>query len=460
MVSLRERKSRPSYAAIHAALDGLSDEDDRASASGNAGQQAAGSGDEAQGAGPSTQAKRKRPTADASSDIDMREGNPDARSASGSVVGSDDAASLSSGDSSEFAPSEASGKPKRGRAAGKGKRAAGAIGAASAAPSDSEVASEDLTDEDIGDDGDVEMEDDVADDDLVHVTTPPRKPTKSTHSRPPLAARTSTGTPGRAGTPLGTPGPRAVVASGTAVVRENNINDMPVEYRTLLKTSTQEMVKVVAAPVLPPPARIAMAHAAQASSGDKGRTPSGLDSLPYGPRTPYITRLTHPPAPAPGGSRTSEVKVLEGGTELERRERSLYVARGMSWLSPWQAWEGDGWWPEMCNGEDKFAASSEAGPSRPTGWRSREEVRLGLDQVGRATLGDLNIIAERCGLVATALTSMGGSLRVLARRSNTCQLQGTAKDSPLSQSTLAHTDPRPHIPSRCSKPVLSVRLRA
>lgn len=400
MVSLRERKSRPSYAAVHAALDGLSDEDERAPAAGDSEAEVGGSGDSALPAGASKKVKRKRTTADDGPDIDMREGSPGGPAASGSAVDSDDAASLSSGDSSEFAPSEASGKPKRGRPAGKSKAGVRASDDNPAPASDSEVASEDLSDEDIGDDDeDVDMEDDVADDGLVHVTTPPRKAAKVV--RPALVSRGSTSAPGGAGNPsIGTPAGRAI-AGGSGSSRENNINDFPVEYRTLLKTSTQEMAKVVTVQTLPPPARIAIAHAAQAaSSADKGRIPSGLELLPYGPRAPYLTRLTRPPAPEPGGSRISELKVLDGGTEAERRERSVHVARAMSWLSPWQAWEGDGWWPEMGRGALRGAETSspEAGPSRPPGWRSREEVRLGLDHVGRASLGTLDVISERCDL--------------------------------------------------------------
>jgi transcription factor C subunit 6 len=115
----------------------------------------------------------------------------------------------------------------------------------------------------------------------------------------------------------------------------------------------------------------------------------GMEVYPIGPVTPFVTRLTTPPEPGGGG-----VKWVEGESDVrERREarqkRGYAITRTVPGSSPWETWEGEGWWPEM------FNEGFQGGEGRMPGWKLREEVRLGFDDVGRASLDDLQFLSKR-----------------------------------------------------------------
>ncbi|EIW71800.1 hypothetical protein TREMEDRAFT_27087 [Tremella mesenterica DSM 1558] len=71
-------------------------------------------------------------------------------------------------------------------------------------------------------------------------------------------------------------------------------------------------------------------------------------------------------------------------------------------VSPWQSWEGDGYWPEMYTGvrNESYVGKSGQGKKKSNGelrgeWISREDVRLGMDDVGKWKIDELEILDEK-----------------------------------------------------------------
>lgn len=100
--------------------------------------------------------------------------------------------------------------------------------------------------------------------------------------------------------------------------------------------------------------------------------------FPLGPLVPFASSLTTQPNEPGHEGHTCEVAVLvdtDTGDERvqKRRVASRNLAKRFGLLEPWQAWEGEGWWPEM--------AAGGSGPME--GWSWRTDVRLGLEDVGR-----------------------------------------------------------------------------
>jgi hypothetical protein len=191
-------------------------------------------------------------------------------------------------------------------------------------------------------------------------------------------------------------GPR----SAQAAYIQTEANMIPPAYRALIKRYAEELA---------PPIRGSTGPIAK----DFRSRALDYDMLPFGPNTPFITRLRNPPSQRG----VDEVYVVPGKNHDEdwekrkpdRTVRSSDVVRNVTVIEPWQTWQGEGWWPEMATpvGDVGVGPSGQAGPSKTsqkhgkkkkattnaeaarsmsTGrheWKMRDEVRLGLDQVGR-----------------------------------------------------------------------------
>jgi transcription factor C subunit 6 len=161
--------------------------------------------------------------------------------------------------------------------------------------------------------------------------------------------------------------------AGPTVYQKSEINLVPSAYRNLIKLSATTLAKLPAQrPPVPP-------H-------DQRYRSLGSLVFPSGGTVPWVTRL----ASAPDG-RKSEIQFVDDkGDKGKRRETEVKVYKRTTLDIPWEAWKGEGWWPEMYDA----SGTSTPGPSRIKGWRMREEVRLGLDEVGRVGMEALDIISE------------------------------------------------------------------
>lgn len=369
MPSLRERSSRPSYALMAGGLEGLSDED------GSAGPDAEGSS-----------SARKRMV-----------GGP---GSPGSSDGSSD-------------PGPARRMPKttsKGKGKGKGKGKAKAVpaddsGSDFQAGSEEEEDDDDVemdideneaegkegndSDEDEDGDGLVELVDDEDGDDMM------------------TGKKSGPGAWGRGSNTKAWTGPRS---AQTAYI-QTEANLVPPAYRALIKKYAEE---------ISPPVR----GSAGVANKDRTRTLE-YDMLPFGPTTPFISRLRS----RPGGRGVDEVYIVPRGEKDEdwekrkpdRSLRSHEVLKSVTLIEPWQTWQGEGWWPEMAvpaghstadnvpsgskaagpsktsqkHGKGKAADHTPATPPISTGnyeWRMREDVRLGLDHVGRYKYDQMNFL--------------------------------------------------------------------
>ena len=367
MVSLRERKSRPSYASMAEGLANLSDEDEVESRSPNASGSRSKSGSKS-GSGPGS----------------------GSGSDSSSSSGSGDESSVSSGDSSAFDPG-AENEGKRGRLKGKGKAKA-RPGSKIPSPNDDDSSFEDededseeddLMDEDEEDDEPLPMEDEEEGDDIIPVHPTPRSKT--------LAS--------------GTPGPRSirpVRISQTIDANTYSPSDtklLPRAYQDLLKSAARELALEAK------PLRDATALKAH---HDRMRV-VGIEGFSTGPLTPFVTRLrSNPKDHWASGQRSGQEPVWipdENVGEMrqaKRRHRIWEWELAVGVETPWQVWEGEGWWSEMRTGP----ANGVAGPAnrdggkgkgklqKPGGWQLRQQVRIGLDGVGRFGIDQLELLTD------------------------------------------------------------------
>lgn len=127
--------------------------------------------------------------------------------------------------------------------------------------------------------------------------------------------------------------------------------------------------------------------------------------LPFGPTSPFVMHLKKEPE---GREKAEVIKRDGSGSWAERRKRRQKrqgeVVKSVTLVSPWQTWEGEGWYPEMCrkevgsdrsgteNGEASRSSNGMSGgpvngkgkeKAKEHAYLSRDEVRLGLDKVGR-----------------------------------------------------------------------------
>lgn len=192
---------------------------------------------------------------------------------------------------------------------------------------------------------------------------------------------------------------------------QTEANMIPPAYRALIKKYAEELA---------PPIR---GSPSGAITKDNRTRALDFDHLPFGPTTPFITRLRN--SPIRRGA--DEVYVAEPSShdedwekrKRERSDRSAEIVKSVTLIQPWQTWEGEGWWPEMATVAGKGKATPhqtpvesskskvsqkhgkgkgvDQGERKPisTGrfeWRMRDEVRLGLDHVGRYKLDQMDFL--------------------------------------------------------------------
>jgi transcription factor C subunit 6 len=154
---------------------------------------------------------------------------------------------------------------------------------------------------------------------------------------------------------------------------QSEVNLIPPAYRQLIKESAGTLAKLP----ISRPSPVASDHKYRSLRSEV---------FPAGASTPWITRLTKEPR----GRKTALKVENDGGDKGKRRQQEFIVNRRITLETPWQAWQGEGWWPEMHD----TTGQSAPGQSTLRGWRMREEVRIGLDQVARAKMEELEIISE------------------------------------------------------------------
>jgi transcription factor C subunit 6 len=183
-----------------------------------------------------------------------------------------------------------------------------------------------------------------------------------------------------------TPAPsRALAAprkSGASAFVHNDATMLSAPYRNLIKQSAARLTE---------PKRGVFDKAKLNLKGGESYRHLGVDSYPGGPSTPFGTRLKARP---PGRGRVKVEVVDEPDDTVERRnkrqKRIYQVGRFVPLLSPWEVWEGEGWWPEMWDGGGKGKGKGKG----KAGWKMRDEVKIGLDHVGRMRFDELELLSE------------------------------------------------------------------
>lgn len=172
---------------------------------------------------------------------------------------------------------------------------------------------------------------------------------------------------------------------------QSDLNLLPAAYRSMIRTAAEAMVK-------PPPAKL-WQHDKQRAYYETG--------FPGGLPVPFISRLTKSPRECTGTAGTdSWVRVEKAPERDTRRDKAVEMGDGMTVGIGWEAWEGEAWWPDMYTGSgNRDSGSDEAGPSSSRmsscfpasvkDWRLREEVRLGLDDIGRLDCDELELLSEK-----------------------------------------------------------------
>ena len=346
MPSLRERSKRPSYALLADPLEGLLSDEDRDS---------------------------------------------DASHAEGSQAGARRRAKSASSVSTDFGAADASRALKgKGKAKAKGKgneRAFDDSGSEfEGAPSEEEEDDDDMEDdavEEVEEEAKEEedgMQDvyDEKEDDLVAIDSPPNKP-------PPPPRR------------IPTAFTNAPSHSNQAAFVQSEANLIPQQYRQLI---------VKHAEIIAAPSR-GKQTATQKERDYRART---LDPvvLPHGPGTPFVTRLRKEVK----GREMADViydsrlghDVNEDQERSKRQRNASMVVKNVTLAAPWQVWQGEAWWPEMAPGhpatvkqvtDPQAAQAKEKGsPKTAKGWTPRDEIRLGLDQVGRYKVEEMPLLSK------------------------------------------------------------------
>ena len=152
---------------------------------------------------------------------------------------------------------------------------------------------------------------------------------------------------------------------------------IPPAYRQIIKDSATRLTKPI----------LARDQAERSKASEKYRLQT-IDAYSHGPPTPFGTRLTAPPKQRG----VNVVKWVMEDENYEKRKakrqlRMYHAARLIPLKAPWEVWEGEGYWPEMWVGKGKGREGS--------GWILREEVRCGLDDVGRLRLVEVELLSEQ-----------------------------------------------------------------
>lgn len=359
MVSLRKRTSRPSYVNIHADLSHLSDED-----------------------------------------VEGASKNPNSQN---SDENGESSGSLSSGDSSEFQPEDNGSHAKQVK---------------SESISDDEDDDEAEEDEKAGTGSESEAPGTpIAE--IDETTTPQPGPSK----RPPPPTTTQ-------------PQVRASIQSRMTT----DTNAFPPGYRKLLLESSNRMGRPSSIHQDDEKARAREKERQREKERGKYRNRSD-DVLPWGGSLPFVTRLVsvaegdvdgegvgvvlgkekskgkraeigaekgkgvrtgkgkgkgaeHGLSKGKGKERQSVKWVDEPGTKDERRTRGFNLSKMIPLICPSEAWEGEGWWPEMYLGAGTGRDGRVMGRGNKEEWILREEVRMGLEGVGRLRVDELELLSD------------------------------------------------------------------
>ena len=181
--------------------------------------------------------------------------------------------------------------------------------------------------------------------------------------------------------------------SAAATIPQINGIKLPAPYRALIKESATRLTV--------PRGGLLEDGRERLRNFQKARL-VGSNEYPFGPVTPFGTRLKAPP-PRRGRLEVMVVNEPDDPEErrLKRQKRAYNVARFVPLLAPWQVWEGEGWWPEMLAGHAATGPEKSKGKekekeeeSERADWEMRENVRIGLDDVGRSSLDSLKILNE------------------------------------------------------------------
>ncbi|WWC94831.1 hypothetical protein V866_001681 [Kwoniella sp. B9012] len=117
--------------------------------------------------------------------------------------------------------------------------------------------------------------------------------------------------------------------------------------------------------------------------------------FPSGHQVPFETRLTA--SPNNGWAGKGEVQWIDqSGPSSQRNEnrrntdwdRHMHLTFG----SPWEEWRGEGWFPELFVGNEDELQEKDRG--KRENWLLRDEVRLGLDDIGRWTNEEIQFLTE------------------------------------------------------------------
>ncbi|WVR00359.1 hypothetical protein IAU59_007502 [Kwoniella sp. CBS 9459] len=359
MVSLRERKSRASYSNVAEGLANLSSEEDDNSDAGPS------------GAATPSGSKAVSQQGEDGEDVEDDEKDDDSNSDS----------EMSSGGSSEFIP----GSPNKGKKKGKGKAGDAGAGDDDDDDDDDDELMNEVVDSDANDDETQgRMQEDDIDPALRSIS---ETPGPGGHQSKRQKATSSTAAAGGGGKsrkppPLNPHNTNAAYAAHGS----SEINLVDLKYRALIKASTVALTK---APTTGTKASDAERHAQK--ERDQSRI-HGVEVFPSGHPVPFSTRLTANPQ---HGWATGSVQV-EWVDESGPSEKRKADRRDQAWKkdpyrtlgAPWEEWRGEGWWPEMYVGlEDGTSGARE-------NWLMRDEVTLGLDQVGRWAREQLQFLNE------------------------------------------------------------------
>ncbi|KAE8539531.1 hypothetical protein D1P53_004633 [Cryptococcus gattii VGV] len=229
--------------------------------------------------------------------------------------------------------------------------------------------------EDVAMDDDEEMEDDEPLRSIHDAHTSPEQ-------RPIKKARTQSKGKGKAIAPPSVSVTSTARSSPVPKPSEGNpLSHIPLEYLRLLGQSAKNIVK-------PPEAAPDAQRQAFETWLKKKKGNSREESTLENP-LPFFTRLLEDPqngsvCPKVEWSPKVESSLTAKQEKKEKRNQLNNIALGV----PWNLWRGEGWWPEMYIGPEG------GGSGKRTEWLMREEVRLGLENIGRFKKSELVFLAQ------------------------------------------------------------------
>jgi transcription factor C subunit 6 len=317
--------------------------------------------------------------------------------------GANDSDSISSGASSEFQmqvdddgkKGKRKGKGKgttKGKQTGKGKGKAARQareGSGSAFEDDEGGSSEDISMDEESDD----MPQPIEDDEGVEPVPPPR----GQRGRGTGRGR-GRGRGGRAHkqpqfSTLPTPAlPLYAYASASgSTASSGNPHILPEAYRKIIGASAEVLTKNTQG--------AKKVVASQEKDYDKYRR-FGVEGLAFGPPTPFVTRLTGPARDAGTEVRWTWESEDPEARKDARREKLWNVEGAVPLAMPSEIWTGEGWWKgmydagEVVDGQGGPAGNKGKDAGRKKGWKLREDVRLGLEGVGRSSSPSLRTLSR------------------------------------------------------------------